>query len=152
MGPHRIWTRVYGVPCITCQSMNTHDTANAVVEMNDNVIKWKYFPRYLPFVKGIRVNSPQRPVTLIFSWICAWIKGRVNNREAGDLRCQRSHHDVIVMMRGENLRLSDRSKQPLYTRAKFHWTHICNWVSQIQFQMNHLGWISGEKGNNINGS
>ena len=34
---------------------------------------------------------------LMFSLICVWIKGWVNNREAGDLRRHRSHYDVIVM-------------------------------------------------------
>ena len=33
----------------------------------------------------------------MFSFICAWIKGWVNNGEAGDLRCRRAHYDVIVM-------------------------------------------------------
>ena len=51
-------------------------------------------------------NSPvtgefpaQRPVTrdLMFSLICAWIEGWVNNREAGDLRRHRAHYDVTVM-------------------------------------------------------
>ena len=34
---------------------------------------------------------------LIFSLICARIKGWVNNHEAGDLRRHRAHYDVIVM-------------------------------------------------------
>ena len=34
---------------------------------------------------------------LMFSLICAWINGWVNNREAGDLRRHRSHYDVSVM-------------------------------------------------------
>ena len=54
-------------------------------------------------------NSPvtgefpaQRPVTrifgsLMFSLICVWINGWVNNREAGDLRRYRTHFDVTVM-------------------------------------------------------
>ena len=33
----------------------------------------------------------------MFSLICAWINGRVNNHEAGDLRRHRAHYDVIVM-------------------------------------------------------
>ena len=36
---------------------------------HDDVIKWKHFPRYWPFVRGIHrftVNSPQRPVTRSF--------------------------------------------------------------------------------------
>ena len=32
-----------------------------------------------------------------FFFICAWINGWVNNREAGDLRRHRAHYDVTVM-------------------------------------------------------
>ena len=35
---------------------------------------------------------------LMFSLICAWINGSVNNREAGDLRRHCAHYDVTVMM------------------------------------------------------
>ena len=35
---------------------------------------------------------------LMFSLICVWINGWVNNREAGDSRRNRGHCDVIVMM------------------------------------------------------
>ena len=34
---------------------------------------------------------------LMFSVICVWINGWVNEREAGDLRRHRGHYDVIVM-------------------------------------------------------
>ena len=67
------------------------------------VIKWKQFPRYWPFVRGIYrspVNSPHKGQwrgASMFSLICAWINNWVNNREAGDLRRHRAHHDVIVM-------------------------------------------------------
>ena len=69
----------------------------------DDVIKWQHFPRYWPFVQGIHrspVNSPHKGQwrgALMFSLICAWINGCVNNREAGDLRRYRAHYDVIVM-------------------------------------------------------
>ena len=70
---------------------------------HDDVIKWKHFPRYWQFVRGIHrstVNSPHKgqwrgPV--MFSLICVWMDGWVNNREAGDLRRYRVHCDVIVM-------------------------------------------------------
>ena len=55
-----------------------------IVPRHDDVIKWKHFPRYWPFVRGIYrspVNSPH--------------KGHY--REAGDLRRHRTHYDVIVM-------------------------------------------------------
>ena len=47
------------------------------------------------------VNSPHKGQwrgALMFSLICVWINGWVNNREAGDLRRYRTHYDVIVMM------------------------------------------------------
>ena len=34
---------------------------------------------------------------LMFSLICTWINGWVNNGEAGDLRRHHDHHDVTVM-------------------------------------------------------
>ena len=70
---------------------------------HDDVIKWKHFPRYWPFVRRIHrspVNSPHKDQwrgTLMFSLICVWINGWVNNREAGDLRRHQAHCDVIVM-------------------------------------------------------
>ena len=68
-----------------------------------DVIKWKHFPRYWPFVRGFHrspVISPQKGQwrgALVFSSICVWIKGSENNREAGDLRRHRDHYDVTVM-------------------------------------------------------
>ena len=76
---------------------------NAQLLNHDDVIKWKHFPRYWPFVRGIHrspVNSPHKGQwcgALMFSLICAWINGLVNSREAGDWRCHRAHYDVIVM-------------------------------------------------------
>ena len=70
----------------------------------DDVFKWKHFPCYWPFVQGIHrspVNSPHKGQwrgALMFSLICAWINGWVNNPEAGDLRRHRAHYDVTVMI------------------------------------------------------
>ena len=46
------------------------------------------------------VNSPLKGLwrgALMFSLICAWINGWVNNREAGELRRHRDHYDFTVM-------------------------------------------------------
>ena len=72
--------------------------------LHDGVIKWKHFPRCWPFVCGIHrspVNSPhtgQWRGALMFSLICAWINGWVNNSETGDSKRHRAHYDVIVMV------------------------------------------------------
>ena len=71
---------------------------------HDDVIKWKHFPHYWPFVPGIHrspVNSPHKGQwrrALKFSLICVWINGWVNNGEAGDLRRHRAYCDFIVMI------------------------------------------------------
>ena len=71
--------------------------------LHDDVIKWKHFPRNWPFVREIHrspVNFPHKGQwrgALMFSLIYAWINDWVNNREAGDLRRQHGHYDVIVM-------------------------------------------------------
>ena len=69
----------------------------------DDVIKWKHFPRYWPFVRGIHrspVNSLHKGQwggISMFSLTCAWMNGWVNNREAFCLRRYHAHYDVIVM-------------------------------------------------------
>ena len=49
---------------------------------------------------GVPVKSPHKGQwrgALMFTWICIWINGWVNNHEAGDLRRHRGHYDVNVM-------------------------------------------------------
>ena len=75
----------------------------ACCRKHDEVIKWKHFLRYRPFVWGIHwspVNSPHKGQwrgALIFSLICVWTNGWVNYRGAGDLRRHSVHYDLIVM-------------------------------------------------------
>ena len=81
-------------------------TGNPYSSQHDDVIKWKHFPRYCPFVRGIHwspVNSPHKSQwrgALMFPLICVGINGWINNREAGDLRRYCAHYDVSVMSNG----------------------------------------------------
>ena len=69
----------------------------------DDVITWKHYPPYWPYVRGIHrssVNSPHKGQwrrALMFSLICVWINGWVSNGEAGDLRRYRAHYDVTII-------------------------------------------------------
>ena len=69
----------------------------------DDVIKWRDFPRYWPFVRGIHpspLNSPHKGQwrgALMFFFICTWTISWVNNRYAGDLRRHHAHYDVTIM-------------------------------------------------------
>ena len=56
-------------------------------------------PRWIPRTKASDAEL------LMFSLICVWINGWVNNREAGDLRRYRAHDDVTVLTsKGEILK------------------------------------------------
>ena len=82
-----------------------YDVIVKYVTPHDDVIKWKHFPRYWPFVRGIHrspVNSPHKGRwrgALMFTLIYVWINGYVNSREAGDLRRYCAHYGVAVMER-----------------------------------------------------
>ena len=88
----------------SCNQMTvTPETILSINSLHDDVIKWKHFPRYWPFVRGIHrspMNSSRKSQwrgALMFSLICALINGWANNRETGDLRRHCTHYDVSVM-------------------------------------------------------
>ena len=66
---------------------------------HDDVIKWKHFPRYWSWLPANSPYKGQWRGAWMFSLICTWINGCVNNRAAGDLRRHRAHYDVSVMYR-----------------------------------------------------
>ena len=92
--------------------------------IHDDGIKWKHFPRNWPFVRGIHrstVNSPHKGQwrgALMFSLICVWINGWVNNREAGDLIRYLAHYNVIVI---------SMALCQLQFEAPMRW-HWCYWT------------------------
>ena len=103
---NKIRLKITFIQLISFKSPRVNELSHSIHLSNlthDDVIKWKYFPRYWPFVRGIHrspVNSPYKGQwrgALRFSLISVWINGRVNNHEAGDLRHHHAHYDVIVM-------------------------------------------------------
>ena len=83
-------------------SRRMHPLPQGLVSIHDDVIKWKHFPRYWPFVRGIDRSrwiprTKASDAELWFFFICARINDWVNNREAGYLRRHRGHYDVNVM-------------------------------------------------------
>ena len=70
--------------------------------LHDDVIKWKHFPRYWPFVRGIHLSPVESPnkgqwLEVLMFFICASTNDWANNWDVGDLRRHRPHYDVIVM-------------------------------------------------------
>ena len=88
---------------IHCVSVVTLNCVGTIDCCHDDVIKWKHFLRYWLFVQGIHrltVNSPDKGQwrgALMFSLICVRRNGWANNGDAGDLRRNFAHYDVIVM-------------------------------------------------------
>ena len=84
-------------------SLSCNVITTPIVIMHYDVINWKHFPRYWPFVRGIHrspVNSSHKGQwrgALVFSLICTRMNGWVNNGDAGDFRRHRAHYDVTVM-------------------------------------------------------
>ena len=76
---------------------STEPTSSKNNCIHDDVIKWKHFPRYWPFVRGIhgsRHKGQWRGAVIFF--LCVWINGWENINETGDLRRYRAQYDVIV--------------------------------------------------------
>ena len=130
--------------------VNNMGATGPIITTHDyDVIQWKHFPCYWPFVQGIHwspVNSPRKGQwrgALMFSLICTWMKGWVNNREAGDLRCHCAYYDVTVMEIGpagpELNRLPASSSGPLlgpFCHTKF--CHGIRWVSFCEYTIKPL--------------
>ena len=124
---------------------------------HDDVIKWKHFPRYWPFVREIHrspVNSLHKGQwrgALMFSLICVRIHGWVNSREAGDLRRYRAHYDVTVMIISEfyiwtfhclddDYSISCQGQQDMVCSGKLklaHWKRDSQFKDVISIYINH---------------
>ena len=73
------------------------------ITSHDDVIKWKYFPRYWPFGREIHwspVDSPNKGQwrgALMFSLMCARTNGWAHNQDTGDFRRHGDHFDTIII-------------------------------------------------------
>ena len=72
-------------------------------QYHGDVVKWKHFPRYWPFLCGDSPHNGQRCGTKMYSLICAWTYGSTDNRDVSDLIRHRAPYDVAVMMMYINL-------------------------------------------------
>ena len=123
-------------------SQTANEISRGTTALRDDVIKWKHFPRYWPFVWGIHrspLNSPHKGQwrgALMLSLICTWTNGWVNNRDAGDFRRHRAYYDVTLMSRGNNR--WDRSILKCY--------QSCQWVKIHQYLLVDLRFTINTKG------
>ena len=119
-----------------CLLINDVEWHSPVWKLHDDVIKWKHFPFYWPFVQGIHqwtVSSPYKGQwrrALIFSLICAWINGWVNNSEAVDLRHHRLHYDITVMVYNRYISAIITKAGLKIMYLNFHAYPRCQWVNK----------------------
>ena len=113
---------------------------------HDNVIKWNHFPRYWPYVRGIHrspVYSPHKDQwreALMFSLICAWTEGWINNRDAGHLRHYRAHYDVTVMVHATGRYLPGHD--PHIVRCRYNAaSFLQNRQKQTRLWGRDMGWV-----------
>ena len=75
---------------------------------------------------------------LMFSLICAYMNGWVNNGEAGDLRCHRAHYDVTVMCFLLFFQCSELlSTKWMKSGLSITWINKCHW----SILWNNMFWI-----------
>ena len=92
------------------------------------------FPRYWPYVLGTHrwpKNSPHKGQwrgALMFSLICAWMNGWVNNHGAGDWRLHRAHYVVIVKTRAS---MCQRINLVCCVGRFYCWVHVTNEFSLV---------------------
>ena len=103
-------------------------SVNEVTDMgHDDVIIWKHFPRYWPFVRGVEFPS-QKPVTRsvdVFFYLCLYKR---LSKQADDLRCHRAHFDVTVMWC--HTEVSDTFDK-IISRVKFSVRFVIIWFAMV---------------------
>ena len=108
--------------------------------------KWSVTRKMFRGIHRSPVNSSHKGQwrgALMLSLICAWIKGWVNNREAGDLRRHRAHYDVIVMFQSLTL---------TYSACRLPGSYICKATTVIvindfsrNFAINYFEYASADQ-------
>ena len=74
--------------CNNCRIWNMMTSSNGIIFRVTGPLCGEFTGRrWIPLTKEL----------FMFSFICAWISGWVNNHKAGDLRRHRVHYDVTVM-------------------------------------------------------
>ena len=104
------------------------------VYIHDDDIKWKHFPRYWPFVRGIHRSTVKRSFVVFFDL-------RLNERLSKQLRRRylrrhRTHYDVIVLCNA-NLDISS-SKHSGWRQAVLDWTDGIYIYERTRYTLFHV--------------
>ena len=106
----------------------------------------KKIPRHWLFVRGttghqwIPLTKASEREALMFSLVCAWTNGWVNNRDAGDVRRHRCHYDVTAMHLDSLRILTNQNYHRLVHTARIR----CHFDVVLEYQQHnstHLGQV-----------
>ena len=100
----RVSLLVSGYLCVVRSGVTLGDSMNRPSSSNNrnSIMMTSWNGNFFRFTGRSPVNSPHKGPwrgAFMFSLICVWINGWVNNREAGDLGRHRPNYDVTVMQR-----------------------------------------------------
>ena len=121
-----------------------------------DIIKWKHFPHYWPFVKGIHqspMDSPHKGQWCrapMFYLIGAWTNNSANNWDTSDLNHHCAHHVITVMFpcfsdlvtfpNSENLETqSDHTSSPSNRFKHYLWINLSSFTylaTKMKFNSN----------------
>ena len=108
---------------------------------HDDVIIWKYFTRYWPFVRGIHrspVDSPHKGQSrgaMMFSLICVWTNGWANSWETGHLRRHRAHYDDTVMTKNRQSHVMSLSIAITHSEWTYDYPIIYKYISLVIYSI-----------------
>ena len=100
---HQMFTRLKLTYMVTqCYERPFHNTVQRSHSSGSHIGAWWHhqMETFSALLALCALNSPHKGQwrgALVFSLICAWTNGWVNNRDAADLGRHRSHYDVTVM-------------------------------------------------------
>ena len=114
--------------------VDAHKHFTITLRIYDDDIKWKHFPRYWPFVRGIHWSSVVSPHNgqwrraLMFHVVCAWEYVWANNRDPHDLRRHNAHYHVTVMFANN---WTGKQKGWIYNLRIYQWHLLKCSIQQV---------------------
>ena len=101
---------ILGPKCSSCECSNEYRWETH--EYDDRSLEWwRHQMDTFSALLALCAHKGQGREALMFSLICTWINGWVNNREAGELRRHHAHYDVTVMDRQADRRADSHSER-----------------------------------------
>ena len=120
-------------------------------QWHDDVIKWNHFPRYCPFVRWIHrspVNSPHKDQwrgALMFTLICVWINGWVNNLKTLSCPFWRNSNGVAnesTLNRFVDQFIRVHFAYIMLTDLHCWYRLCCSIASLIKFHLTHTSYVT----------